>query len=776
MKFLSHRSFTDTASGALTRRNTLTRDDLLPMAAVCAVAALGAALAGCHPTGNPVGDALCAGVLAAFTTWMAATASWWALTLAGAVTAVAGGGAWPALLFGLAAAGIGLWIGDRRASLPAVRCASAALTVQGLVRLPMQQFFGASALVAAVVTTFLIAVGLQRRRRRARRRIVTGVLVFAGVGLLAAVGFALSAVGSRGDIETGYRGLVDGLEQLEEGEPALAAATLHRTATALASASDGIDAAWVQPARLVPVVAQHQQALAELTSRAAVSAEAAADALDVVDFDALTIQGGRIDVDAVALLEGPLDRLQRAVGELRDALQRADSPWLVAPVAERLDEYRGRADDAARQAGNAHAAAVAGPALLGSDGPRSYFIGFASPAEARGLIGLMGNYAVITIDGGVIERTAFGRINDLGNQLALSPFTLQASDEFHARYGPYGAGRSDTEAASRSFWSNVTMSPDMPSVGPLVAQLWVSSGGEPVDGVIILDPAALAGLLEATGPVVVPGLEQPLSADNVEQFLLLDQYALDTPERRDLLEDVAAATLDAVLGGSLPGPRELASALSPAATGGHLLMWVERPDEQEFMHVVGIDGALPPLAGRDGVVVVNNNATANKIDSFLRRTVQYDASFDATSGTVTGTATITLTNTAPSSGYPDYVIGSEFLDLPLGTNRTLLSIYTPLEQVGTELDGETVGLSRSTELGWHVFSLQLDLAPGETRTLVVQLRGVITSPDYELVLRPQPLAIDERVAITVVGDADVRFNDALTRRVVVSTTGATALR
>lgn len=776
MKFGAHQTSTQTAAGARTRRNTLTRDDLLPMAAVSAAAALGAALAGCQPTGNVVGDALCAGALAAFTTWMAATASWWALTLAGAVTAIAGGGAWAPLLLGLAAAGLGLWIGDRRASLPAVRCASAALTVQGLVRLPTQQFFGASALIAAAVTTFLIAVGLLRRRRRARRRIVAGVLVFAGLGLLAAVGFALSAVGSRGNIETGYRGLLDGLDQLQEGEPALAAATLHRTASALDDASAGLDAPWVQPARLVPIVAQHQQALAELMGRAAVSAEAAADALDVVDFDALTIQGGRIDVDAVALLEGPLDRLQQAVGELQRALQRADSPWLVAPLAERLDEYGGRADDVVRQASNAHAAAVAGPAMLGSEAPRRYFIGFASPAEARGLVGLMGNYAVITIDDGVIERSEFGRINDLGNQLALTPFTLQATDEFHARYGPYGAGRSDTEPASRSFWSNVTMSPDMPSVGPLVAQLWSATGGEPVDGVIILDPAALAGLLQATGPVIVPGLEQPLSADNVEQFLLLDQYALDTPERRDLLEDVAAATLDAVLGGSLPGPRELASALSPAAAGGHLLMWVERSDEQEFMHLVGIDGALPSLAGRDGLAVVNNNATANKIDSFLRRTVQYDASFDAADGTVTATATITLTNTAPSSGYPDYVIGSEFIDVPLGTNRTLLSIYSPLQQVGTELDGDTVGLSRSSELGWNVYSLPLDLAPGETRTLVVQLRGTITSPDYELVLRPQPLPIEERVAITVTGDTDVSFNDALTRRVVVSASGATAVR
>jgi hypothetical protein len=71
-----------------TRRNTITRDDLLPMVVVTAVGALLAAASGCRPTGNVVGDVVCTGGIAAFTIWMAANASWWSLTLAGTLASI----------------------------------------------------------------------------------------------------------------------------------------------------------------------------------------------------------------------------------------------------------------------------------------------------------------------------------------------------------------------------------------------------------------------------------------------------------------------------------------------------------------------------------------------------------------------------------------------------------------------------------------------------------------------------------------------------------------
>jgi hypothetical protein len=243
------------------------------------------------------------------------------------------------------------------------------------------------------------------------------------------------------------------------------------------------------------------------------------------------------------------------------------------------------------------------------------------------------------------------------------------------------------------------------------------------------------------------------------------------------LEDVADATLDAVLGGRLPAPQQLAKALGPAAADGHLLMWVPDASEQALLTRIGIDGALPSVDGRDGFAVMTNNATANKIDSFLERSITYRGTYDATTGAVTATMTIELTNTAPSSGYPDYVIDSEFLDLPPGTNRTLLTVFSPLEQLGTTVDGEPSGMSRHPELGWNAYTVELDLPPGATRTVVIQLLGDIgDGGPYELVVRPQALARDDRVTIEMGGDTVIDFVGTITRRTVVDATGARALR
>lgn len=766
------------AGGSRSRRNTIAREDLPLMALATAAGAIAAAFAGCRPTGNLVGDFLCTAGLAAFTIWLAATASWWSLAVAGLATVVFATGAFVPIACGLAGVAVALWLGDRRASLPALRCTSAALSLQGLLRLETTVFFGASALLAGGVILFLIGIGLQRRRRGARVAIIKRTLLGAAAVLVAVLVFGGSAATSRDDLQAGYQGLLDGLSELRDGDPVAAAATLHETAARLRAAQGGLDAVWTQPARLVPVVAQHQQALATLVEQAATSAEAAADALDVVDFDALTIDGGVIDVGALEVLAEPLGRLEAAVTGLRDAMAEQDSPWLVAPLAERLQRYQSRADDAARQAATIHHAAVVGPAMLGTDEPRRYFIGFASPAEARGTIGVMGNFAVITIDNGAISRSEFGRTNDLTNQLNDNrPFTIEASDEYHAHYAANGAGTDNSSPALPKLISNVTMTPDMPTLGPVLAQLWAAAGHRPVDGVILLDPTALAGLLDATGPVVVPGLGTPLSSSTVEQFLLLDQYSLDTPERRDLLEDVADATLSAVLGGSLPAPQHLAKALGPAATDGHLLMWVPATEEQALLAQIGIDGALPSVESRDGFAVVTNNATANKIDSFLERTVTYRGSYDRATGEVTATMTIDLTNTAPATGFPDYVIDSEFFDLPPGTNRTMLTVFSPLEQLGATVDGEAVGMSRHPELGWNAYSIRLELPPGATRTVEITLAGNIGEGPYELVVRPQALARDDRVNIQMEGDASVTFVGTITRRTLVDELGdTTALR
>lgn len=754
------------------RRNAITRRDLPVVSALAVAAGVGAAFAGCRPTGQPGFDAVLTGLVAGFTVWLGASASWWSLCAAGFFTAIVAGttvGAVGAVLTTM----IGMYLGSRRRHLAWARSLGVAIVVQVLFRLHVNPFFGFSALIAGSVLVFLWGLCITRRRHVVRRRVRFGVYVFGGLIVGALVLFAgrVAFVGS--DLEQGYQGVLDGLSQLQGGDAHAAAQTLHAAADRLSAVGSAADSPWTQPARLVPVMAQHRNALADVVTEAGSAAEAAATALDMVDLDSLTVDQGLIDVTAIAQLADPLAELYDAVEQLRVALDDADSPWLIAPAAERLHRYQSRAGQAAIQARASAAAARVGPEMLGASERRTYLIGFVSPAEARGAIGMMGNYAVITIDRGLISRTEFGRTNELGNEVAAAGgVPVEVPDDFANRYGRYGIDAQSR--ATRSMWSNATMSPDVPTVASLMAQLWAGTGHEPVDGVFLIDPAGLAALLRATGPIEVEGLDRPLDAATVERFLYVDQYQADTPERSDLLEKVATATLDAVLAGQLPAPQQLARVLGPAATSGDLVGWAGRPEEQELMRLIGMDGGFPEFDGNDGLAVVTNNASANKIDSFLQRSFAYDA--DVRDGMVHATLTINLRNNAPEAGYPSYVIGSEFLELPPGTNRTLLSVYSPLIRASATLDGEPLAMNNGTEFGSNVYTVQLDLEPGGTRTIVIELTGQVGSDPYALVVRPQPMAAADTWSIHVRGDTRIDHVGPVARRSEFTARGTTALR
>ena len=759
------------------RRNTLTTLDIRVVIGIALVSGVLAAFAGCQPTGEAVPDALLTAGFAIFVAWAAASAPWWALVVASASGALLVVDHPLLMAAALAAFGASIWIGLQRTGVARLRAAIGAVVVQAILRSESNPWFLASGLAAAAVAGLLIITGVLRRPAYVRRRVLFGGIGVIGFALLAGAGLVAGGLSAKSHAIAGYHDLLSGLNSLRGGEPADAAKSLRSAAHELNSASDRLSAPWTHPARLVPVLAQHRAA-ADIMGKAAAAAIAAADTLDLVDLDQLTVQSGVIDVEALALLAKPLGDLQSTVDGLAAALDDTSSPWLLGQFQARLGRATTLAREISRQAETSATAAQQGPALLGIDGPRRYFMAFTSSAEVRGQTGLMGNWAEITIDRGRMRLSAKGRTSELIAGLdKQSNVTLSASEEFFRRYGQFGAGTPEGAVAPK-FWSNITMSPDTPTVGSSMAQLYQQATGRTVDGVFIIDPAGIAALLDLAGPVMLPELGVSLSSSDVEQFLLLDQYARPESEREDILAAVTEATVDQVLGSPLPGPQVLAADLSPAATQGHISAWASRPDDQRLFTLAGIDAALPSLDGHDGLAVVNDNASANKIDSFLKREVRYEATFDEQTGHTGAVASVTLTNTAPSTGYPDYVIGNR-LELPKGTNRTILSLYSPLSLQGVTLDGESIGQFRDTELGWNVYSTLLTLAPGERVTVKFALEGDLEPGTYQLVYRPQPLRLPERLFATTVdsrGRTIAGYAGTLKRRSVLSGQGLEAWR
>ncbi|MCU1368635.1 MAG: putative secreted protein, partial [Ilumatobacteraceae bacterium] len=400
----------------------------------------------------------------------------------------------------------------------------------------------------------------------------------------------------------------------------------------------------------------------------------------------------------------------------------------------------------------------------------------------------------ISITGGVIKQTAFGRVADLVTALAAAgPVQLDESADYFARYGAAGAG-SATTPVDPAFWSNVTMSPDTPTASRVMAEMYAAATKQKIDGVITMDPVGVAALVDAAGPIVIPNsatltgslggllIGHEVSSAALQQFLMVDQYTLAPDVRAQLDEAAAGAALQQFLAAKLPAVQELADALGPAATEGHITWWASRDDEEAAFVSIGMAGAFPTIDNAtpprsDGLAIVSNDAGGNSLDAYLQRTVAYDASYDAGTGRIVGDVTITLHNAVPSSSLPPDVIGNA-LGLAVGTNRMQLSIYSPLSATATTVDGATVDHTDQSELGWNVSTVEVDIAPGATRTVTVHLEGTIIAGGYSLVWRPQPVTTPDTLQVQVLdgSQAGVTYDGPLNRTSLIDAAGVTAVR
>jgi hypothetical protein len=690
-----------------------------------------------HPTGLVLWDVLLAATWTTIVGVLAAHAERRLfLVLAagvGAAAVLGGGGLLPAALaLGLAGASVALAI-----RLPGPKAFAGGLLGVALLQLDWPASTPTRAGIAAAVLVVLTAAAGRRASRSVRRRAAATVgiagIVIAAIGAL----FALAAVRVRDDLQSAVDVARTALQAAEDGRMHEASAALERAQTRFASAQRRLDAWYLQPVRLVPGAARNHRAMTAITTSGATLAGQAAKVASDGDADDVRLRDGTVDLARV-------DRLRRAVTEItgnltvaRRALDDATSAWLVPQLATALDDLRGEVGDAARSTATTAQLTRRLPALLGGDGPRHWFVGVLGNSEARATGGIIGSSGVLTTDGGHLDLGPMQRTAELNT---ADDRRLTGVDEYVARYGRYEPQRT---------WQNVTMSPDGPSVARVVEQLYPQATGQEVDGVVLVDPIGLAALVRLVGPVHVDSWPTDITAASLPELLLHDQYlAFPRPERVDFLGDVAAAAFDRLTTGVLPPPARMAAVLAPAMQAGHLVLHSTRDHEQALFADLRVDGAMPPVHG-DALAVVTQNASGNKIDWFLRRSVHYDVTVNA-SGVEQAELTITLTNTAPTSGEPDYVIAGSGPDpTPPGTSRMIVSVYSSLG-----LDDSSIELDRERELGRSVYSGFVTVPAGETATIRLSLSGRIAMGDgYRLDVRPQATVVPDDVAITVNGRA-----------------------
>jgi hypothetical protein len=727
------------------------RSDQVVLALIVGAAVAGA-LADADPTGFRVPDVVWCALAAGAVTWAASRASAVTVVVLAAVAAVVGvGGGWLPGACGLAALVVGVVAASEKRPSRELATLAGALAMQALLRGPSYGFVGLPTLVAVAAVAPVLVSGLRRAPSTERRVVRTASLVVVGFVLLASLGAGLAALLARDDLRGGASEAESALQLLRDGDLDAAVGPLAEASDGFSSASGILDGPLAFAGRAVPIVGQHLDALSQVSSAGDRLTTTAGEAATSADYESLKADNGRVDLDEVRAMTGPVAASAEAAVDAQRVVADVRNPWLVSAVTSELDRLEDELADTVPAAVDAATALELAPMLLGGDGEQRYLLQFATPGESRGAGGFIGTYAVLVADDGQLDLGITGSTQELGPDLVdptteTPPFPVELPEGWDDLYASYNV---------EFFPGNLSASPDWPTDSDVARQIYaqVPEVGE-TDGVLYADPAALAALLSLTGPIDVEGVEDPLDEDNVEQYLYVDQYvqyASDLAQRRDVLAEVTSGVFEALTSRPLPALGELTSTLGPVVASGHL-KFVSFDDAAEELFVrTGLAGAWKTTPGADWLSLRSANLLPNKIDWFLRRDMAVDTLVDPATGAVESTVTVTLTNLAPPGGLPEYMIGN--VDgLPSGTNQDALSLFTPHGLESVTVDGAEVGGESGVAFGGNVYTVAVDLPPEGTRTVVFRLAGAVPAGAlYQLDLLAQPLAHEDEVTVTLRG-------------------------
>jgi len=462
-----------------------------------------------------------------------------------------------------------------------------------------------------------------------------------------------------------------------------------------------LDSPLMAPIDILPVLGRQLRSVQDLAGAAARVSEIGAGA----------VTEARTVLDAPHHL-GP-DRIRAlrrlaVLGRRTDAaLTRIDtgpSEALIGPVASKRDDFLRQLSQAETKL--AHASTVADAVAGILQGPERYLV-------------LMGNNAEMRAGSGAFLEAGL---------LTTSDGELHLSDVVPTASIPVARGRVPVTGDLETNWGwllpgvdwrNIGLTPQFDVNGPLAARMWEAATGQAVDGVMAVDVDTLQQFLQVTGPVTLTD-GTTLNAFNVIEYLTHDQYAglsdqAGSQVREDRLGSLATAALDALDTESLD-LKSLATAMTTATQGRHLLLWSARSAVEAAWEAGGVAGRLSPASAMVAVI----NRGGNKLDQYL--SVEADLRLTAAAGATAGTLTVDLQNRTPP-GQSQFIAGPfPGLGTAYGQYVGLVAVNLPPEASHLEVSGGGTVDALGAEGPVWLLATPVDVGAGAQQQVVVTFR------------------------------------------------------
>jgi hypothetical protein len=539
--------------------------------------------------------------------------------------------------------------------------------------------------------------GGQKRRKRRRWPFVAGIVVV--LALWAAV-LGVRTLSAYHHDKSGLAALQQVKSNLSPGQLTSAESVrlLDEAHAEFASAQSDLSSPLFGPITIVPVIGRQFRAVQALSTAAGTVSRVGSTFLTQVH-DQLDQPHGAGPERVTSLRR--LAAYSASAGSQLARIDTGPSQALVGPLASKHDEFVSQLDDARSRLVKAAGVSAAVATIL--QGPQTYVVLASNNAEMRAGSGAFLDVGVATTSDGTVHLGDLGPSGDR----TLPVGAVNPTGDFLRNWGWLHPGLD---------MRNLGLTPQFDVTAPLAARMWTALTGQKVDGVLSLDVAGVRQLLTATGPVDVNG--QTISADDVEQYLLHDQYNGLTADqagaapRQDGLGALTSAVLRQ-LQGETTDLRSLGSAVSAAVAGRHLMLWSSDPVAQAAWVVSGASGSLAPRS----VDVSLINLGGNKLDQYMAVHVA------VTTAPVGSNTAITLTTRLDNGtppGQSQFVAGPfPGVGVTYGGYSGLVATNLPAAATSMTMTGAGPLAIKSAEGPTWLLAAPIVIPAGSTSTVVV---------------------------------------------------------
>ena len=443
---------------------------------------------------------------------------------------------------------------------------------------------------------------------------------------------------------------------------------------------------------------------------------------------------GAVNIDMLKGLITTIQDIEPVVTSSIDAIDALPEPH-IGKIKVLMDKVTGPMASAKTVLSNINEIAPVLPQMLGDGGSRTYLLMAQQNAELRATGGLPGSIGPLIVENGKITVGEFvaGSTN----------FSTEANmhGEVTAEENALFSDRMATRITDTNF------NPDFPRVAHFAKGLYEAGTGQKVDGVIAIDPVFLQYLLALSGSVDVAGIN--VNGDNAAALMLHDAYNMLSVEQTDqFFSGVAGLAFKQIMGNlGEVGFSNLFKTLGRGIAEHRFLAWMENPEEEEIMTLMGCSGALKDDPAEPELGVYFADETWSKISWYFSSNTHVDEGVKNSDGTTSYHVTTTMTNNltlAEAANQVDYITGYH----PNKKNRAgmFMHVYLVAPAGGSISNISTEGGDFSPQPfaempynQWTFFTASPVLAGGETITISYDVT-VSAEAEQPLMVRTTPTA------------------------------------